>query len=408
MGVSHHTWLGTVSLIGVLTETCMASMSATCSSYRFNNIHCFLFSSLLFSDSGHGASPAVAPQRRRLTRRPGYMRSPAGPGIGFLSPAVGMPRPISAGLTGQESHHSQSKAGQCGLDPRSPCQASSVGNPFLKASLAPAEASVGHLHPAQGSMRERPVHCGVHPGNESRQSERLTGLCKPGDGVCWQEFLSSDSSKSLAPSVDVAWSKRSWRLKTVEPLASVALNGPADIPSLPGSQDTFTSSFSFIRLSLSAAGERGEAEGCLPSRESEPLPPSPQEMAAEASGSDRPHEDPRHLWTFGLHAVPGLVDLAQVTRSSRQLECGKVSSSDAGFSSQDVSSAGGRGDQGGGWADAHGWHTLLREWEPTLQDYLLCNRRHLEVRVLQESVTPGSVLRGSGEGSGSCNGSWDG
>lgn len=310
------------------------------------------------------------------------MRSPAGPGIGFLSPAVGMPRPSSAGLTGQESHHSQPKVGQCGLDPKNHCQASLVGNPFLKGSLAPAVASVGHMHPAQGSMRERPAHFGVRSRNESRQSERLTGPCKPGDSACWQEFLSSDSAKSLAPGLDVAWSKGSRDPKTVKPLAPVPSNGPADIPSLLGFQDTSTSSFSFIRLSLGAAGERGEAEGCLPSREAELLHQSPQEMAAEASGSDTPYGDPQHLWTFSLHAAPGLVDMAQVTRSSRQSDCGKVSSSDAGFSSQDASSAGGRGDQGGGWADAHGWRALLREWEPMLQDYLLRSRRQLEVCVL--------------------------
>ncbi|XP_028623572.1 disrupted in schizophrenia 1 protein isoform X3 [Grammomys surdaster] len=333
------------------------------------------------ADSGHSSPPAVAPQRRRVTRRPGYMRSPAGPGIRFLSPAVGMLRSNSAGLTGQEPHHSQPKAGQCGLDPRSHCQAQLVGKPFLKSSLGPAVASVGHMHPAQGCMRERPVHFGVRSRNESRQSERLTGPCKPGDSACWQEFLSSDSAKSLAPGLHVSWSKESRGLKTVKSLAPVALNGLADVPSLPGFQDTFTSSFSFIRLSLGAAGERGEAEGCLPSREAELQHQSPQEMAAEASGSDTPYGDPRHLWTFGLHAAPGLVDLAQVTRNSRQPDCGKVSSSDAGFSSQDASSAGGRGDQGG-WADDHGWHALLREWEPMLQDYLLSSRRQLEVTSL--------------------------
>lgn len=316
------------------------------------------------------------------------MRSTAGPGIGFLSPAVGMPRPISAGLTGQQSHHSQSKAGRCALDPSSHCQGSLVGHPFLKSSLAPAVSSVGHLHPAQGSMRERPVRFGVQPKNDSRQSERLTGPCKPGDSGFWQEFFSSDSSKSLAPSLDVAWNKGARGLKPVKPLAPPASDGPADIPSLPGFQDTFTSSFSFIRLSLGAAGERGEAEGCLPSREAEPLHPRPQEMAAEASGSDRPHGDPRHLWTSHLHAVPGSVALAQVTRSSRQPECSAVCSSDAGFSLQEASPAGGRGDQGRGWADDPGWQALLREWEPVLQDYLLSNRRQLEVRVLPESVTP--------------------
>ncbi|KAL1784726.1 disrupted in schizophrenia 1 protein [Sigmodon hispidus] len=330
------------------------------------------------ADSGLGSPPAAAPQRRRLTRRPGYMRSTASPGIRFLSPAVGMSCQSSARLTGQESHCSQSKAGQCGLNPSSHCQV--VGSPLLKSSLAPSVASGGHLHPAQSSMREKPVHFGVHSRNEL--PEKLARPCQPGDSGCWQGFLSSDISKSLAPSLDVAWSEGSRGLKTAKVLASPELNGPSDISALPGSQDTFTSSFSFIQLSLGAAGERGEAEGCLPSREAESHHQSPQEMAGEASGSDRPHEDPRHLWTFNLQATPGSTDLDQVTGSNSKPKCGMVSSLDTGFSSQDQPSAGGWGNPGSSWADTRGWDALLSEWEPVLQDYLLSNRRQLEVTSL--------------------------
>ncbi|XP_051057741.1 disrupted in schizophrenia 1 protein [Phodopus roborovskii] len=339
-----------------------------------------MYCSLFFSDNGRGSPPGAAPQRRRLTRRPGYMRSTASPGIRFLSPAVGMSCQISAGLTGQESLYSQPKAGQCSLDPSGHCQV--VGSPLFKSSTAPAVASVGHLYPGQSSMRETPVCFGVHSRNGNEQPERLTRPCRPADNRCWKDFLSPDNSKSLAPSLDVAWSEGSRGLKTVKPLASPELNGFADIPALPGSQDTFTSSFSFIQLSLCAAGERGEAEGCLPSREVESLHQSPQEMAAGASSSDRPHEDARHLWTFSLQATPGLVDLDQVSGSNSKPECGKASSSHTGFSSQDSSSTGGWGDQGSSWADTSGWDALLSEWEPVLQDYLLSNRRKLEVTSL--------------------------
>uniref|UniRef100_A0A8C2MY59 Disrupted in schizophrenia 1 n=1 Tax=Cricetulus griseus TaxID=10029 RepID=A0A8C2MY59_CRIGR len=332
------------------------------------------------ADSGHGSPPGAAPQRQRLTRRPGYMRSTAGPGIGFLSPAAGMPCQTSARLAGQESYYSQTKTGQCGLSPSGRCQV--VGSPLLKSLLAPAVASVGHLHPDQSSMRETPVRFGVHSRNGNKLLERLTRPCRPGDSGCRQDFLSPNSSKSLAPSLDVALSEGSRGLKTVKPLPSLELNGLADIPVLPGSQDTFTSSFSFIRLSLGAAGERGEAEGCLPSREVESLHQSPQEMAAGASSSDRPHEDPRHLWTFSLQATPGLVDLDQVTGSNSKLECDMASSSDTGFSSQDLSSASGWGDQGSSGADTCGWDALISKWEPVLQDYLLSNRRQLEVTSL--------------------------
>nr|XP_048306147.1 disrupted in schizophrenia 1 protein isoform X2 [Myodes glareolus] len=333
-----------------------------------------------YADSGHGSPPAAAPPRRRLTRRPGYMRSAACPGIGFLSPAVGTSCQISAGPTGQESHYSQPKAGQCGSSPGGCCQV--VGSPLLKSSLAPTVASVGHLHPTQSSVKETSVYFGVHSRNDNKLPEKLTRPCRPGDSGCCQDGLSLDSCKSLAPSLDVAWSKGSKGLETVKPLASPELNGPTDIPALPGSQDTFTSCFSFIRLSLGAAGERGEAEGCLPSRDTESLRQSPQEMAAEASSSDRSREDRRCLWTFNLQATPGPVDLGQVTGSGSKPECGLVSSLDTGFSSQDPSSAGGWGDQGSGWAGTRGWDALLSEWEPRLQDHLLINRRQLEVTSL--------------------------
>lgn len=313
------------------------------------------------------------------------MRSTVCPGIGFLSPAVGTSCQISAGPTGQESHYSQPKAGQCGPGPGGCCQV--VGSPLLKSSLAPAVASVGHLHPTQSSVKETSVYFGVQSRNGNKLPEKLTRPCRPRDSGCCQDGLSSDSSKSLAPSLDVAWSKGSKGLETVKHLASPELNGPTDIPALPGSQDTFTSCFSFIRLSLGAAGERGEAEGCLPSRDTESLRQSPQEMAAEASSSDRSREDRRRLWTFTLQATPSSVDLDQVTGSDSKPECDLVSSLDTGFSSQDPSSAGGWGDQGSGWAGTRGWDVLLSEWEPRLQDHLLINRRQLEVCVLQETGT---------------------
>lgn len=43
MGVSHLAWLGIMSFRAVYSQ--MSSMSSVGSSYRVNNIHCFLFSS---------------------------------------------------------------------------------------------------------------------------------------------------------------------------------------------------------------------------------------------------------------------------------------------------------------------------------------------------------------------------
>lgn len=299
------------------------------------------------------------------------MRSAAGAGIGFLSPAAGTSCQTSAGPSGRESGH-------CGLDPDTGCQGSLVGGPSLKGSLAPAVASAGPPHSAQRSMRGAPARFAAHSRDDGSLPGRLTGPCRPGDGGCWQECLPSGSSRSLGPVIHAAWSEGSRAPKTEKRPPSPGLNGPSDTPGLPGSQDPFASSFSFIRLSLGASGQRGQAEGCLPPREAELLHQSPQGMAAEAPDSG-PHEDPRPLRTFSLQATPASADSAEGTGSPSEPECRLVSSRDTGLSSQDASGADAPG--GCAWA-ARGWHALLRDWEPVLQGCLRSHRRQLEVTSL--------------------------
>uniref|UniRef100_A0A8C6QD11 Disrupted in schizophrenia 1 n=1 Tax=Nannospalax galili TaxID=1026970 RepID=A0A8C6QD11_NANGA len=333
------------------------------------------------ADGRHGSLPAASRRRQRLTRRPGYMRSVAGVGIGFLSPAVGTSCWVPGGPIGKGLYHSKSEAGRCSLDPSSHCKGSLVGIPFLKSSSAPDVASGNHLHLAQSSVRETPVGFGVHPRAGNRLPERLTGSCRPGDCGRQQEFSSMDSSESPGSSLGAAWSEGTRGPQAMGSLASLESSTTPGIPALPGSQDIFASSFSFIQLSLGAAGERGEAEGCLPSREAESPHLSPQGMGTEASSSDRQHEDPRQLWAFSPLASPGSVDMAQVAGSSSRLECSMLSSLDTD-TSQDPSIDGDQADKGSGWANAHGWDALLKEWEPVLQDCLRSHRRQLEVTSL--------------------------
>lgn len=279
------------------------------------------------------------------------MRSTAGGGIGFLSPAAGTSCQTSAGPTGQASPRSQSEAGHCGLDPDTRCQASLAGSPPLKGSLAPAVACAGHPHTAQGSVRE------AHSRDARSLPGRLPGPCRPGDGECWRECSSPGSSESPGPAVHAAWSEGSRALRTEDRPPSPGSDGPADTAALLGSRDAFASSFGFIRLSLGAAGQRGEAA---------PLHRRPQGMAAEAPAS-APPDDPRALRTCSLQAAPAAS--AQGTGSASRPECG-------------LADAGGAGDPGGcAWA-ARGWHALLEDWEPVLQGYLRGHRRQLEVRAL--------------------------
>uniref|UniRef100_A0A2R9AM07 DISC1 scaffold protein n=2 Tax=Pan TaxID=9596 RepID=A0A2R9AM07_PANPA len=325
--------------------------------------------------------PAACFRRRRLARRPGYMRSSTGPGIGFLSPAVGTLFRFPGGVSGEESHHSESRARQCGLDSRGLL----VRNPVSKSAAAPAVTSV----------RGTSAHFGIQLRGGTRLPDRLSWPCGPGNAGWQQEFAAMDSSETLDASWEAACSGGARRVRAAGSLPSAELSsnscspgcGPEAPPTPPDSHSAFTSSFSFIRLSLGSAGERGEAEGCLPSREAESHCQSPQEMAAKAASLDGPHEDPRCLSRpFSLLATRVSADLAQAARNSSRPErdMHPLPDMDPGSSSSlDPSLAGCGGDGSSSSGDAHSWDTLLRKWEPVLRDCLLRNRRQMEVISLR-------------------------
>lgn len=149
-------------------------------------------------------------------------------------------------------------------------------------------------------------------------------------------------------------------------------SGPKAPSSPAGSENAFTSSFSFIQLSLSSAGEHGKAEGCLPSREAEAPRQSPEETERKAASLDQPHEHPGLLSPhFTLK-----VDSAQAAGGSPRLECGMPSllDMDTASCSPDPSSF-----KGSSPEDTHGWETLLRRCEPVLLGCLLSNQRRLEM-----------------------------
>uniref|UniRef100_A0A2K6Q9K6 DISC1 scaffold protein n=1 Tax=Rhinopithecus roxellana TaxID=61622 RepID=A0A2K6Q9K6_RHIRO len=325
--------------------------------------------------------PAACFRRRRLARRPGYMRSSTGPGIGFLSPAVGTLFRVPGGVPGEESHHSESRTRECGLDLRGLL----VGSPVSKSATAPAVTSV----------RGTSAHFGIQLRGGTRLPDRLSRLCGPGNAGWQQEFAAMDSSETLDASWEAACSDGARHVQAAGSVPSAELSsnrcnpgcGPEDPPPPPGSHIAFASSFSFIRLSLGSAGERGEAEGCPPSREAESPCQSPQEMGAKAASLDGPHKDPRCLSRpFSLLATQVSEDLAQAAGNSSRPECEihSLPDMDPGSSSSlDPSLAGCGGDGSSGSGDAHSWDTLLRKWEPVLRDCLLRNRRQVEVISLR-------------------------
>uniref|UniRef100_A0A3Q2GU08 DISC1 scaffold protein n=1 Tax=Equus caballus TaxID=9796 RepID=A0A3Q2GU08_HORSE len=332
--------------------------------------------------------PAASFRKKRLARRPGYMRSTAGPRIGFLSPAVGTPFWAQGGMCSEESHHSESRANPCGLDPGGQGQGPSVGNPVSKGITA--VTSVDHLGLALTPVRGTSGLFGIQLRAGTKLPDRLTRSCGPGDTGCQEELPSMDSSEAPGPGWDAACTeggRGTWTKGCLAPKEmssnSCSLQSGLKFPSAPaGSQDAFTSSFSFIQLSLGSAGERGEAEGCPPSREAEAPHQRPEELEAKAVSLDSPHEHPRLLSpAFNLKATQGLADSAQAAAGSPRLECEMVSLSDTDAASS--CSPDSSWFEGSSLGDSHRWDELLGKCEPVLLDCLLSDRRQLEVKSLR-------------------------
>ncbi|KAM5301033.1 disrupted in schizophrenia 1 protein [Glossophaga mutica] len=321
--------------------------------------------------------PAVLFRRRRLARKPGYMRSEAAPQIRFLSPAVGTSFRAQGGACGEESHHSESRAGrQCGLEPEGQWRGPLVGSLLPRSTAAAAGTCVGHRGLALAPARGTSGFCGIRFRAGTSPSNRLTRLCGPG---CQGELPPMDSAEASGPRQDVTSSEGARDAQTKGCPAPEEVSGSScslgSDPKAPSasasSQAAFTSSFSFIQLSLCAAGERGEAKGCPPFREAE-------DSEAKAAGLDRLHEDPRLFSpSFSLKAAQGSADSAQTAGGSPGLACEPLSVPDIGAAS--CCSQGPSAFEG----SALHWDLLLRKCEPLLLECLLGNRRQLEVNSLR-------------------------
>ncbi|XP_057592498.1 disrupted in schizophrenia 1 protein [Hippopotamus amphibius kiboko] len=329
-----------------------------------------------------GLSPAASFRRRRLARRPGYMRSAAGPRIGFLSPPVGAPLCAQGGVCGEESHHPESRAEPCGLDPGGKWRGPSVGSPVPRSTAASALTSVGHRGLALAAARGSPGLFGTQPRAGTTPPNRLPRSRDPRDARSQGELPSMDSREALSPRREAGWTKGCLSPEEVSGTSCGLGSGPK-APSAPaGSQDVFTSSFSFIRLSLDSAGERGEAEGCPPSREAEAPRQSPEETEAKAASLDGPHEHPRPLSPpFTLKAPQGLADAAQTSGGSPRPECETLPLLDTDAAS--ACSPNPSWFEGSSSGDAHRWDPLLSKCEPALLHCLQGQRRWLEVKSLR-------------------------
>uniref|UniRef100_A0A8C3QGP3 DISC1 scaffold protein n=1 Tax=Cyanoderma ruficeps TaxID=181631 RepID=A0A8C3QGP3_9PASS len=326
--------------------------------------------------------PAGSLRKKKLVRRPGYMRPEAQRQIEFQSLAA------RAGFSPAELQHGRQHCGGS-----ESCALHRQGQDDLEFLCCGAVSSA--VVPANGVTAL--AAAGSTPGccenlsfcNSPRSGNTGIGPCPAattgkGDasGVCctWQKSCSTKVSKP--PNM--------YALDQAEVNNNCGYQNRDGISHSPGAHENFSSSFSFIQLSLNLASGVNDVESKSIEEDELVLHPKttgsvqkPEEMAQthehlgdlccfSRSGEDLQHE----------HESP-------VNDKLQDCETISLSDMDATFSystdSSDAASAGSSvtsGYESSFTVSDHNWDTLMKKYEPVLQDCLLGNRSTLKLKSL--------------------------
>uniref|UniRef100_A0A8D0FEA0 DISC1 scaffold protein n=1 Tax=Strix occidentalis caurina TaxID=311401 RepID=A0A8D0FEA0_STROC len=325
--------------------------------------------------------PAGSLPKKKLAKRPGYMRAEAQQQIEFQS--LGACKPFSP----EELKHGKQHCGDfenCSL-----CRLCQNNSEFLRCSAVSSTIVPANGVTTLATTGNMPGHC------------KNLSCCKspPSENTVIAAYPAAETSKDVS-AVCCTWQK-SHGAKVSKPPNMYALDQTEvnnnceyqtrDVSCSVGAHDSFSSSFSFIQLSLNSASGISDAEGKSTIKEAEyVLHPStagnlqkPEEMA-------QTHE---HLGALHCFSRPS-EDLEyenETTANDKLQDCETVSLSDtdATFSystdSSDAASAGSSvtsGYESSFTVSDHNWDTLMKKYEPVLQDCLLGNRSTLKIKSL--------------------------
>ncbi|XP_075398892.1 LOW QUALITY PROTEIN: disrupted in schizophrenia 1 protein [Tenrec ecaudatus] len=305
--------------------------------------------------------PAASFLKKRLVRRPGYMRAVPGPQIGLSPPVVGTPLHAQDTVCSEEKR-TESRARHCGL--------------FL-GSLA--LASGGQPSPAPSSGKGD--FCfKIQSRTDPTLSDRLPRPCRPG-----HVGRLMDGPGVPGPALEVTSDEGARDIWGQEDNSSSSQGSGLQVSSAsPCSHDAFISSFSFIQLSLGSLGVHEKGEICPPSREAKSLVQNPTDMKTKAASLHRTQEDP-WLLSRPLHpkVTQDLEDCAWVTGSSPRPGRETPSSLDGDSAPPCSLAFGPIGSEAHILGITPSWDPLLKKYEPALRDCLLNNQKQLKIKSLK-------------------------
>lgn len=315
-------------------------------------------------------------RKKKLAKRPGYMRPEAQQLIEFQSLGA-----CTGSSPAELQHGRQHCGGSEGCALHRQCQ---TDLEFLRCSaVAPANgvttlAATGNAPGCCGNLsccsspRSDSTGIGVCPAATAGKGDKASAVC-----CMWQESCSTKPPNMCA-------------LDQAEVNNNCDYQNRDGISRSAGAQDSFRSSFSFIQLSLNSASGVNDVEGKSIEEAEIVLHPKTTGNLQKSEEMAQTHE---HLGDLCCSSSSG-EDL-QYERESpvndKLQDCETVSllDIDTTFSystdSSDAASAGSSvtsGYESSFTVSDHNWDTLMKKYEPVLQDCLLGNRSTLKVSNL--------------------------
>ncbi|XP_071662409.1 disrupted in schizophrenia 1 protein isoform X3 [Patagioenas fasciata] len=301
------------------------------------------------SDGQEHLMPAGSLRKKKLAKRPGYMRPEAQRQAEFHSLSACKP------FSPEELSHGRQHCGDfqnCSL-----CRQCQNNFEFLhSSSVANSSVVPAKRVTALAATGNTPGHC------------KSVSCCKSpwSENTAIEVYPAAAASKGDVSAVCCTWQK-SHGAQVSEPTNMYASNQTEvknnceyqtrDVVSRSvGAHDSFSSSFSFIQLSLDSASAVSDAQGKSTVEEAE--------YALHPSTSGNPQKPE---------------EMVQTLEHLGALHCfSRPDSSDAASAGSSVTS----GYESSFTVSDHRWDTLMKKYEPVLQDCLLGNRSALKIKSL--------------------------
>ena len=333
--------------------------------------------------------PGGSLRKKKLAKRPGYMRPEAQRQIEFQS--LGACKPFSP----EELKNGRQYCGDfenCSL-----CRQCQNNFEFLCCSAASSVVVPANGVTMLATTGNTPGCCKNVSCCKNPRSENTVIAVYSAAATSKGDFSAVCCTRQKSHSAEVSKPPNMYALDQTEVNNNCEYQNRDVVSHSVGAHDSFSSSFSFIQLSLNAASGVSNAEGKSAVEEAEyVLHPG------TAGNLQKPEEMARiceHLGALHCFSRPS-EDLEyenETTANDKLQDCETVSLSDtdATFSystdSSDAASAGSSvtsGYESSFTVSDHNWDTLMKKYEPVLQDCLLGNRSTLKVSNLTSSLIP--------------------